>query len=356
MWEWLTGAAGPVSTFPAVRTVVVEDARVVPDLVASGLLDTHSRLVVRSAETLSIAGPSVVASYRGTFAAADSTVEFDNGYQLNSRNYGSAEFLSFDRQTILRIGDADDFSAYLRDADSASLTGRFADHLTHPNVIVADVAGLGAPADDSGPYRRLFVFPDATVSTSPTGAALGDSTDGIATLDRRWRVANDASAYPDAVALDRVVGDGDRAAALLERPWVQRYLLACNVIRLVRAEHRLPGRVSGFGGRISAGLPDSADPDSSDAPVLLQIGRTHQAHDPTTGLGLAISATAVAVLESLLVHPTADDAATWCGANAGLAAGALPQHVSGLLQVLSDADVAAGWSQRAAREWDTGLS
>lgn len=356
MREWLTGLPGRVSTVPTLRTVVVEDARLVPGLVSSGLLDTHSLLVVRSDDTSSITGPSLVAAYRGTFAAADSLVEFDDGYHLSSRNYGSAEFLCYDGQTILRILDADDFSAYLRDADSAWLTGRFPDHLTHPNVIMADLAGLGLPGQHSGPHRRLFVFPDATVSTSPTGATLGDSTDRIATIDGRWRTANDVSAYPDAVALDRAVGDGDRSAALRERPWMQRYLLACGVIREVRAEHRLPGRVSGFGGRISVGLPAPADPDPSDAPVLLQIGRTHQAHDPGTGAGLALSATSVAIVESLLAHPDADDAAGWCVASLGVGARQLPDHVVGTLRLLAAAGVTAGWSQRAARQWVTDQS
>jgi hypothetical protein len=333
----------------------VEEPSLVPALLASGLLDVHSRLIVRSAgEQPSGAIASVAASYRGTLATTDSQADFDNGYQLATRHYGAAEFLSYDVQTVLRITDADDFSAYLRDADRAWMTGRFPDHLTHPNVIIADLASLGGRPDHSGPYQRLFVFPDATVSTSPTGARLGSTTDGIATLDDRWRAANDASPFPDAVPLDQVVGDGDRSAALLERTWVQRYLIAIGVIRLVREEHRLPDRVSGFGGRISDSMPEPTGPDPSDAPVLLRIGRTHQAHDPVTGLGLAISGSSVAMIESLLAHPDGGEAAEWCVANLGIAPRQLPGHLMGTLRLLADAGIAARWSDGAALQWGKG--
>lgn len=356
MLDWLTGLPdGTPAAQEGVRTVVVEDAALVPALVASGLLDIHSRLIVPVVDSwLPEPALSAVAFYRGTFASIDSRLEFSNGHHLTTRHYGAAEFLSYDVQTVLRITDADDFSAYLRDADRAWTTGRFPDHLTHPSVIVADLASLGGRADRSGPHQRLFVFRDATVSTSPTGAVLGDTNDGIATLDERWRQANEISPYPDAVPLETIVSDDDRSAALLERPWLQRYLVAVAVIRLVREGHRLPDRVSGFGGRISAGLPGPTGPDPGDAPVLLRIGRTHQAHDPVTGLGLAISATSVAMIESLLSHPDGGDAAQWCVVHLGIAARQLPSHLLGTLRLLADAGVAARWSDGAALQWGPG--
>jgi hypothetical protein len=356
MQEWLTGLPdGAPAGREATRTVVVEDASLVPALVASGLLDVHSRLIVRSSGGQpSLVGPAVAASYRGTLATTDSQADFDNGYQLATRHYGAAEFLSYDVQTVLRITDADDFSAYLRDADRTWTTGRFPDHLTHPHVIIADLASLGGRPDHSGPYQRLFVFPDASVSTSPTGARLGSTADGIATLDRRWRAANETSQFPDAVPLDQVVGDRDRSAALLERTWVRRYLIAIGVIRLVREEHRLTDRVSGFGGRISDSLPEPTGPDPDDAPVLLRIGRTHQAHDPVTGLGLAISGASRAMIESLLAHPDGGEAAEWCVVHLGIAARQLPGHLTGTLRLLADAGVAARWSDEAALQWGHG--
>lgn len=355
MQEWLTGISRAASALTVARTVVVENPNLVPSLMASGLLDSHSQLIMAVTDPpASVAGHPASACYRGTFAGTDSQLDFDTGHQLTTRHYGAAEFLSYDTDTILRITDADDFSAFLRDADRAWMTGRFPDHLTHPNVIVADLAALGGVAGQGGPYRRLFVFPDATVSTSPTGAALGSTADGIATLDYRWRAANEASAHPDAVCLARVVPDSDRSTALLERPWVARFLVAIGIIRSVREGHRSPGRVSGFGGRISAGLPDSADPDAGDAPILLQIGRTNVAHDPVTGLGLAISAAAVAMVESLLAHPNSDDAAGWCVIHLGIPPRQLPSHLLGTLRLLADAGVATRWSDRAALHWGNG--
>jgi len=348
---WLTGLSTRPGTpfvtsgFDVERTVVVEDAELVPQLLATNLLSRNSRLLVR----LPAADPPPAAhgrfgTYAGTFADADSDLTFDSGYRLHARPYGSAEFLTYDAPKALRVTDSDDFSAYLRDADAAWSTGEFPEHVTHPNAIIAELSALGGPADHAGPAFRLFVAQDGSVSTSPTGIALGSVGDAIEDLVQRWHLLNSASGFPDAVGLARVVDDTDRVAALRERPWIGRYLTAVGAVRGIRAEHRMPSRVSGFAGRITDGLPRSKEPDVSGAPLLLQVGRSLFAYDPVTGARLSLSGVAVAIVESLLAHPDQAHAAQWCTRSLGISQDKVGAHVQDTLRLLTGAGIAARWA------------
>ena len=305
--DWLTGLrAGDPSAGP--RTVVVQAVELLGDLVSGGLVDDRSLLFVQSAAAISTESTALwggpVRTFDGIFTLGDDDIVLDNGYRLHVRHYGSAEFHCLDTPTALRVTDADDLSAYLRDADEAWDTGTFARHITHPNAIVPDLAGLGAAAERSGPMDRLYVFADAAVSTSPTGTVLGTATETLPVVQQRWRSANEHSHRPDAVCLGQVVGELDRTEALAERPWLSRYLLAVNAIQTVRRQHRLPSRVSGFGGRLTSGVPRPTVADTDNSPVLLQVGYEFQAHDTGHGAYAVLSADDVATIEWILAEPS----------------------------------------------------
>lgn len=309
--EWLTGIRSGPRTGDR-RTVVVQAPQLLGDLIAQGLVDEQSELFLGSSGSSAVPAMFTAGRHRplrtfhGSFTLADDDIVLDNGYRMNLRQYGSAEFHCLDTPTALRVADAHDLSAYLRDADQAWQTGTFARHITHPNAIVTDLAGLGGGADRSGPADRIYVFPDAAVSTSPTGNALGSTTEQLPVLVQRWQQANEASRRPDATCLAQAVSELDRTDALLERPWLSRYLLAVKAIQRVRRSHRVPDRVSGFGGRLTPGLGRPIAADGLGAPVLLQVGNEYQAHDGYTGAHVVLSAGAVVSIETMLTADGTD--------------------------------------------------
>ena len=332
--EWLTGlrsARGVGSR----RTVVVEEFQLLGELLADGLVGEHSELFLGSSVTPSL--PTALGATRrepprtfeGSFAMSDNDIVLDDGYRMSLRHYGSAEFHCFDTPTALRVTDAHDLSAYLRDADEAWYSGSFARHITHPNAIVADLAGLGGSAERSGPADRMYVS-DAAIRTSPTGSILGTTTETLSAIVARWQLANRTSRYPDATCLGQVVGERDRTDALLERPWIARYLLVVSVIRALRRSHRVADRVSGFGGRLTPGLGGPTAPDDLHAPILLRVGKEYQVHDGDTGARAVVPVGAVATIEKMLTAGGADGPGSAAGSDE-------------VLRLLADAGISEQW-------------
>ncbi len=338
--SWLTGL--PVGrTTGARRTVVVEAAELLPALRKSGLVDDRT-LVLRAA------GGRTAGQYNdpenifeGSFTTEDDVV-FDDGYRLQIRQYGLAPFVCLDAPTVLQLRDGDDVSSYLRDADAARHSGAFAEHMTHPNGVVCNLSGLGGNPRHAGPAHRLFVTADALVRTSPTGRDLGRADEPLDALHQRWRQANLASGWPDASGLNRVIADRDRVEALRERPWIRRYVLAVTAFRRIRAQNRLPSRVSGFAGRITPGLPETTIPDPLGAPLLLQVGREFVACDPEGAGTMPLTADEMAVVEAVLAGAVPPAGESTARAPLSLSGDSFVAK-SGLLARLSAARVAAAW-------------
>ena len=238
--------------------------------------------------------------FAGRFAP-DEDIRFGDGLVVKVRHYGVADFEPFDGPTALVIHDDDDFSAYLRDADRAWNAGVFANYVTHPQAAIANLSALGGSERYAGPRHRLYIDDDGIVRTSPSGRGLGLPEEGLPTIDARWQRYNSSSSWPDACALDEALPDSDRTAALWERPWMRRYVTVLRAVRLARLQERIPSRVSGFGGRLCAGLKDTDVMDPADAPVLAQFGATFRALDPHGETWVEIDAGEVKALEMLLV-------------------------------------------------------
>ena len=259
------------------RTIVVDTDDTIPALVAAGLLDSHAALLHRSPTAPGADAAGWRRTYLGSFTSAGSQVVLSDGFRLRQIRYGEAEFVTLTTPTALLITDEHDFSAFLRDADEAVERGRFADHLTDPFAVVANLAALGADKDRAGPQRRVFVTADGSVSTSPFGATLGLIGDGPAGLTHRWRDGPPDGG--DTIALARVVPDPDRSDAIRERPWLRRYLEVVAVLQVIRSDRLRPGRVSGFGGRLT-GLDQPGGPDPAESTVLVQLPDAVWAVDP----------------------------------------------------------------------------
>ncbi len=348
--QWLTGC--PVTGVEDVRTgstamAVVESAEWLPALVGAGIVDRDSWLLVRHpgpveelADTATIPRSH---SYGGSFGEFDGRVRVDQGFGLDTCRYGMAEFTKVDTPTVLRVGDAHDFSAFLRDADVAWQSGGFAGYLTHPDAVLADVAALGGPVDRAGPMHRVFVTVSGAVSTSPTGRPLGFAGDPLPRLQAEYIAVNDATAIPDGAGLNAALTDSDRCDALADRPWIPRYVQVLGAIRLIRTGRRVADRASGFGGRISSELPRSNAPDRPDHPVILQIGTRFEAIAPD-GIGrVGLDARRCALLEALLSWPGKVDVIHWCAGRFDLSVVEADAELRDLLTQLDRADVWSGW-------------
>jgi len=298
--QWLTGLrVGPDRS--SSQVVVTHRPDLIASMIRNQVIDDAATVYVQG-EIPAGVGDRVRSGKLMSFTGSVTKdhLYLDNGFELQNRQYGSAEFACFDMPTVLWIESSDDLSAYLRDAHDAWTAGRFAHHITHPNTIVANLAGAGGSGAHAGPADRLYVDVDGAISTSPTGRHLGTAEASGQELSDGWLRANNASAYPDAVCLSSVVTDADRTEALIERPWIARYLVVVAAIRTVRGTHRRATAASGFGSRMTADLPAPRKPDALTAPVLLQVGSTVLALDPISHAAIELSPATVAVIEELL--------------------------------------------------------
>ncbi len=301
-----TGSTAPDSGDPIGRIVVVDTDEWIPALVSSGLIDGGVALLHRGADA-AVGDIAAVASWRrtyaGSFLRSGADVVVADGFRLRQISYGLGDFTCIDAPTALVVMDEHDFSAFLRDADAAWETGAFANHVTHPLAVLANVAALGAVAGAAGPDARLFVGSDGAVSTSPFGAVLGRAEDGPAAVAKRWAAAH-AEEPTDSVSLQSAVRGPDRVDAVGERAWLARYFEVATALRGIRAEHLHPGRVSGFGGRIvDASAAGSARPDHAGLPVLVEVGQSVRAIDPASGAWTALGAAQAATAERLIDWP-----------------------------------------------------
>ena len=220
---WITGVTPRSSSG---RVVVVESDDAVDVLIADNLLDDCAGLFHRRTGVLPAPLRERSQTFAGSFLGAESDVRFGGGFHLRQNHYGTADFLPIEIPTVLRVSDDDDFSAFLRDADSAMETGRFAPGVSHRLTVIADACGLGADTGSAGPGRRVYIGPSGTVSTSPTGLRLGVAGEPWQLIERRWQEANATSRRPCAVCLAAAVNEPDRVDALSERPWLAAYLRA----------------------------------------------------------------------------------------------------------------------------------
>ena len=300
--HWFTGIIASDPGADHRNRVVVVAATDLADRAVAAFDDGVSTVLgPRAGHVQSRHQESRVVGYRGSFLPADGRVTLPAAVTIELRSYGLAEFGEMAGPTVLRVADDEDFSAYLRDADAARLDGLFAGHLTNRQALVADLAALGGQAERSGPRDRLLIRPDGTISTSPTGGAIGRLGESTADLDRTWREHVSCSVAPCPVCLSAALPERDRADALRERPWLGRYLTAVQALRAADRDGHTVRRVSGFGGRISPTLPWSSSVlDPVDAPVILEIDDPARllVHDPVTGQRRLVDVAAGAELEA----------------------------------------------------------
>ncbi|MEU8887044.1 daptide biosynthesis RiPP recognition protein [Streptomyces sp. NPDC048442] len=293
--EWGTGRPrSPEQERPA-PTVVLADPTHLPDLLRSPLLTPGATVLVPGEDPGALADhhPGItVLTYEGALDTPGEDVGLHPDFYLRVDGYRAAARTVLLGPTLVRITDDADLDAYLADAELALKAGKFQDFLTHPAVQLADLSDLGAPDHGDGPGLRLYVAVDGSVSHAPGGPVIGDLRSTPEELAAAWRKARTVR------------------TEISQRPQLARYLAAVGAVRAARARGVSRPRVSGFGGRLVAGLPQVEE--AADAAFLLwsEDGRA-TVHDPRTGREIALSADAARAAEALLVTGDRDTASRY---------------------------------------------
>ncbi|MCX5200283.1 hypothetical protein OG897_02235 [Streptomyces sp. NBC_00237] len=293
--EWGTGRPQGRSR-AGIRSplVVLADSGSLPDLLGSALLGPGSTVLVPGGQPGAVLGHQGVTllTYDGRFDRLGEDVGLHPDFYLRVDGYRATAGTALLGPTLVRIGDDADRDAFLADAQLALEKGVFPDFLTHPAVQLADLVELGAADLGDGPRLRLYVDADGVVSHTPGGPVLGDLSFTPEELDAAWREA-------------RTVRQGGG-----QPPRMARYLAAIGAVRAARARGAHRPRVSGFGGRLVAGLPEAVD--GVDAPLLLWgEGMKATVHEPRAGREIALSDDAARAAEALIVTGDRDTASRY---------------------------------------------
>lgn len=320
--SWLVG----LHAVPAGRRVaVVEEPGALLQLRRNGWVDRGTRVFLRAREGYPLPAAldalPLLTGFRGTFGQPGHRIDLDDGYVLQRIPYADAEFRAVELPTELRVWGHEDYSAFLRDFDDAVTDGGFPSHLTNPLTILADEPALGGEDPSSaGIDRRLFVADGGSVSTSPTGPRLGAVDDDPATWAAAIVHRGGDSRAPGGAALGAILSDRDRRDALAERPALRRYLRVVRAQRAARARRRLILRISGFGGRLTPGLPAANGADPVDYPVLASAGSQLwilPGHGTEPELATPEQ---IAVLETRVCFPDPRDRLIWAFQHLGMTA------------------------------------
>lgn len=214
---------------------------------------------------------------------------------VQSREYVATPFFEIDGPTIIRITDAQDYEAFLDDADLARAEGIFVEQLLNPAVILADQCGLGT-THPCILLQRLHVSESGEVRTAPGGDVLG--TVG-STMDELCASVELLCINGD-VCLNGVISPWTLDNARAQRPWLSRYLRTLDMLVGLRVAGRRGYRVSGFGGRLTEDLPEHLV-EANDAPLLLWNDHEHLLCDTWTGQLFLLGPDAARLAELLLV-------------------------------------------------------
>ncbi|MFU8872173.1 daptide biosynthesis RiPP recognition protein [Micromonospora sp. SL4-19] len=299
--SWGTGNQPP-SSWPAeaAATISLADRTHLADVIGTGLAGDGTIILATGDHDASRG----VVGIDGSLAEPGTELSVDSDFFLQTQDYASSRFMSILGPTLIRIGDLDDdFEAFLADVDQAVSEGVFPEFAIAPAVRIADVPALGAASPLDGPGLRLHVDRDGAISTAPGGSALGHLGTGLADLVAAWEKANAASELPCAVCLGAVLPEAERTARLGERPSVARYFTALDALRTLTVNDIAGLRVSGFGGRITAGLADddpAEDVVDPTLPLLMWTADRGYVYEPDRRRVFTVDHTAAQAVECLL--------------------------------------------------------
>ncbi|MFF3110445.1 daptide biosynthesis RiPP recognition protein [Kitasatospora sp. NPDC057904] len=266
--EWFAGDTAPDRRNPG--GVLVEPGGDVDPVLAAGLVAPGAWLFAEDADGGGTGVPGI--SVGGGLAHPGDELSVADEVYVQTFDYCSLPYLSIAGPTVVRITGEADHAAFLADADRAAHGGVWAAALGHSSVHPADIGALAAPARRPG-TGRLYVTTDGTVRTGIGGSDLARVEDGAEA------VAMALAAHGGDPTLDGVLERSVLLAGAASRPWLGRYLRALDVRRRLAGRFGGEPTVSGFGVRLTPGLP-TAPVEAVDAPLITE-------HDGTCYAGPA---------------------------------------------------------------------
>lgn len=239
--DLVTSRAPAVIFVPAEHVSWVRDPR-------SGLLDQGTLVLVRSKKGR-LDPPSRVGTwlgYRGDFEEPGDEIQVGTELWVQLIDFSGISYLSVAGPTVIRLADADDALAFIREAASVRRKSAIERNLLHAGVEVGDRCALtDSPCTRGGIPARLYIDADGTVRTAPRGLPLGtagDRLDAIAAAGQRYAARGIDPCVPQ-----------DIAAVLKQAPRDDRlmYLNSIDAIRTLQMRTGEPWYVSGVHGRVA---------------------------------------------------------------------------------------------------------
>ncbi|CAL9549186.1 hypothetical protein SUDANB1_04394 [Streptomyces sp. enrichment culture] len=309
--SWVTGRPPAGDTpGPEAATVVLEDSAFLGALLGSDAVGPRTIVLAPEArDGQDGRSGATVVGYEGSLSGSEGDASVGDLLFLQTQDYGVSPYMSLLGTTLVRVAGDTDFEMFLADADAARAEGRFAPFAVSPAVQIADLSGLGAHVPGDGPGTRLHVDRDGGVSVSPQGLRLGTAGDSAAALHSAWQRLNAASDVRGAVALGAAVPEEVRGPAILQRPWLARYLAALDLLRDLQTRGITEPRVSGFGRRLVPGLDSvdgALDADDPEAPFLCWTSDKSYVRVTGAGRTFQLGRHAAEITEMLLVLGSAE--------------------------------------------------
>ena len=278
-----------------------------------------------------------IIGYDGVFLDPGDEMTLDECHVFELQDYLALPFVAIVGLTVVRHMSADGVAAFLRDADTARESGVFVDQLLSSAVLSDSHASLVSVGSATESLVRVHVTSDGEYRDGPDGLLLGVVGDERADIE-----ASAAEGAGRGRAFARVVDPRILEADLDDRPWLERYLAALDVLRQWDGASPRPA-ISGFGGHLVPALDtDGAFPSaaSADAPFLLTgDGEEYILADPSSGRRFRLGVDAARVAECLIATGDESAASGLLAAELGRPAGSLDSAVREVRGRFADAGV-----------------
>lgn len=192
-------------------------------------------VVLLAAGTEPLRGAATTVHYSGALSEiGDELFLGEHGVEL--QDYVAAEFVQIIGPTAVCFPDATSWQAFLDDARLARRTGVFPSALLDPRVILAHRGALATPEQIATP-SAIRVHADGRVSVGVRGEVIGSVDDLRSALTAR---------LPKSAEWAGAASITTMAADLADRDRVERYLLATDLMKMLRLVNG-SARIAGFG-------------------------------------------------------------------------------------------------------------
>ncbi|MDN3442899.1 daptide biosynthesis RiPP recognition protein [Microbacterium sp. APC 3901] len=259
--EWITGEQKQYS-----RVFLVENG-VAAEAVAQVAREEDA--VLLHAQSGHYDGPADTVRYTGALSEIGDELFFgERGVEL--QDYVAAAFVQIIGPTTVGFFDETGWQAFLDDAELARRTGVFPSSLIDPRVLLANRSALAAPRELATP-SAIRVGADGRVSVGLQGEVIGEIDELQTVIESRW---------PQAAAWGGMVPSQALMEDLTCRGWIERYLNATDLIKMLRWANGVE-KISGFGWSLIDDDRADAEPLPAD-PFLLETSDGFVLADTTT--------------------------------------------------------------------------